>query len=272
MAVFNSVLCAVDASHLAPRVLRHAAGIAAACGARLTVLTATGGDQRRAHDAVTALIAGLPAGAASGAVDVKAVQLALGQPVDTILDHARDGVDLIVAGTHGKSGLSRWLLGSTSAALLADATCPVMLVPPGELDIVTVETHGAALRPGAVLAAVDLDEQNTAQLTVAGALAALAGQPLVLMTVAPAGTDDATAERALRERAQGLGLTVARVLTGRGAVATAIDRAAVAEHAGLVVMGLRAREVGTPGAIADAVLNAKDAVVLAVPAGWTAPA
>jgi hypothetical protein len=41
----------------------------------------------------------------------------------------------------------------------------------------------------------------------------------------------------------------------------------VAEHAGLVVMGLRARGHGLPGEIATAVLKTKDAVVLAVPAG-----
>lgn len=274
MPAFTSILCALDASALAPRVLRHAVGLAAVCGARLTVLTATGGDDRTAHDTVTALLAGmLPAAGSAGPVSVQAVHLALGQPVDAILDHARDGVDLIVAGTHGKSGLSRWLLGSTSAALLADAACPVLLVPPGELYIVTLGDTGAALRPGSVLAAVDLDEHNAAQLAVASALAALAGQPLVLMTVAPAGTDDATAEQALRERSHGLGpAPVARVLVRRGAVAAAIDHAAVAEHAGLVVMGLRARALGTPGAIATAVLEAKDAVVLAVPAARAVPA
>ncbi len=196
MAPFSSVLCALDTSNLAPRVLRHAVGVAAVCNAHLTVLTVTSGDRRQAHDAVTALLADLlPPGAQGAGLRVQAVQLAMGQPVDSILDHARDGVDLIVAGTHGKSGLSRWLLGSTSAALLADATCPVLLVPPGTLDIVAFDGTGASLRPGTVLAAVDLEEHNATQLALASQLAALAGQPLALMTVAPDAVDDATAEQ-----------------------------------------------------------------------------
>jgi nucleotide-binding universal stress UspA family protein len=97
-------------------------------------------------------------------------------------------------------------------------------------------------------------------------MASLAGQPLVLMTVAEAGVSDAEAEAALRSRGAALGTgSVDRVMVARGSVPEAIDEAAASAHAGLVVMGLRSRGFEVPGEIASAVLKAKDAVVLAVP-------
>jgi nucleotide-binding universal stress UspA family protein len=190
----------------------------------------------------------------------------MGTPADAVLEHARRGVDLIVAGTHSKSGLSRWLLGSTSSAIMAESQCPVLLVPPGRVDIVSLTPEAARLVPGTILAAIDLAEQNSRQLTLAGQMASLAGQPLVLMTVAEAGVSDAEAEAALRSRGATLGTgSVDRVMVARGSVHEAIDEAAASAHAGLVVMGLRSRGLEVPGEIASAVLKAKDAVVLAVP-------
>lgn len=269
MTAFSSILCALDSSPLAPRVLRHAVGLAAVCGARLTILTVVTDAHPHQPDArVTALLRDVvPPGAPYLAEPrIRSAQAAMGQPADAIIDIARGEADLIVAGTHSKSGLSRWLLGSTSTALLEYATCPTLLVPPGQIDIVTLDAQSARFHPGAVLAAMDLHERNDAQLTLARALADLARQPLVLMTVAGQAVTDADAAQALNARAAGLSVSADRILVRRGDVADAIDHAAVSEAAGLVVMGLRSRDEGTPGAIATAVLKAKDALVLAVPA------
>jgi nucleotide-binding universal stress UspA family protein/uncharacterized protein YbcI len=40
------------------------------------------------------------------------------------------GCDLIVMGTHGRTGLNRLLLGSVAEAVLRQSRCPVLLVPP----------------------------------------------------------------------------------------------------------------------------------------------
>lgn len=270
MGLFRSVLCALDGSSLAPRVLRHAVGFAALANARLSILTATSGDLRRVEAEIAAnLHALMPKTPTVTNAKVRAVQIVMGQPVDEILDAARDH-DLIVVGTHSKSGLSRWLLGSTSAALLEQATRPTLLVPPGEIEIVVLGPNGARLNPGTVLAAVDPAEADVTHLVVASRLATMASQPLALVTVvAPAVNDDQATQavQALVRRA-GADIAVTRTLVRRGRVPDEIDHAAVAEHAGLVVMGLRSVERGTPGSIATAVLKQKDAIVLAVPAGW----
>ena len=269
MSIFTSILCAVDSSNLAPRVLRHAVGLAGACGARLSVITVTHADRRTAEARVLAMLRDVvPPGAAYIATpDIQVVYVAVGGPADAILGRARDGVDLIVAGTHSKSGLSRWLLGSTSGAIMEEAMCPTLLVPPGDLEIVTLTSSAATLHPGTVLAAVDPTEHNDRQLALASQLASIARQPLALLTVVDAVTTEQAADGALRARAEALGLTgVDRFIVRRGLVADQIDQTAVAVHAGLVVMGLRGRGHGRPGEIASSVLKTKDAVVLAVPA------
>ena len=40
------------------------------------------------------------------------------------------GIDLIVVGTHGRNGVQRFLLGSTSEVVLHNATCPVLTIGP----------------------------------------------------------------------------------------------------------------------------------------------
>jgi len=50
-----------------------------------------------------------------------------GDAVETILRVAREAnCDLIVMGTHGRSGLSRMLLGSVAEKILRKASCPVL--------------------------------------------------------------------------------------------------------------------------------------------------
>jgi nucleotide-binding universal stress UspA family protein len=54
-----------------------------------------------------------------------------GDPQATIIDHAiSKKADLIVMGTHGRRGFKRLLLGSVTEAVLREAPCPVLTVPP----------------------------------------------------------------------------------------------------------------------------------------------
>lgn len=264
MADLTSVLCAVDNAGVRSRVLRHAVGVASVHGARLTLLTVTHGDPAEARAELERQIGALGLEPPAAGVDVRAVKLVLGQPVDPILEVARDGADLLVVGTHGRTGVTRWLLGSTSAAILAETPCPTVLVPPGTVDIVAFDDGRARLATGPVLTAIDLDERNDRQVALAARLASLGGETLVALAVAAPGADPAEIERALAAYVAGLAPAVSReIVVRQGEVAAEIDRAAVAAHARLVVMGLRRR--GMPGEIASAVAATKDVVVLAVP-------
>jgi nucleotide-binding universal stress UspA family protein len=52
-----------------------------------------------------------------------------GDPATEIVRYTRDaGMDLIVMGTHGRTGLDRLLLGSVAEKVMRDAPCSVMVV------------------------------------------------------------------------------------------------------------------------------------------------
>lgn len=54
-----------------------------------------------------------------------------GVPFQCILDTAEDqNIDLIVMGTHGRTGLKHVLLGSVAEKVIRMATCPVMVTRP----------------------------------------------------------------------------------------------------------------------------------------------
>jgi nucleotide-binding universal stress UspA family protein len=56
-----------------------------------------------------------------------------GFPADLILSYAeKNGVDLIITSTHGRSGVSRWVFGSVADKVIHESPVPVMIVsPPG---------------------------------------------------------------------------------------------------------------------------------------------
>lgn len=53
----------------------------------------------------------------------------VGRPADEIVGYAREaGASLLVMTTHGYSGVKHMLLGSTTEAVLRQATCPVLSI------------------------------------------------------------------------------------------------------------------------------------------------
>ncbi len=57
----------------------------------------------------------------------------LGDPASTIIEHARTGeYDLLVMGTHGRTGLSHALMGSVAEKVVRRASCAVLTVRTGD--------------------------------------------------------------------------------------------------------------------------------------------
>ena len=54
-------------------------------------------------------------------------RLVVGEPAAEIVRIARkEGVEMIVMGTHGRSGLSRLIMGSVAESVMRQAPCPVL--------------------------------------------------------------------------------------------------------------------------------------------------
>ncbi|WP_225336302.1 universal stress protein [Halomicrobium urmianum] len=67
-----------------------------------------------------------------------------GDPAETIVAYAEaEDVDLIVAGTHGRSGVRRRLIGSVAERLVRRAPCPVMTVRLPETDVTVSDADAA---------------------------------------------------------------------------------------------------------------------------------
>jgi nucleotide-binding universal stress UspA family protein len=64
-------------------------------------------------------------------IDVRSARAERGHPAHAIVEAANQGTyDLIVLGTHGRTGLARVLIGSVAERVVRLAGCPVLTVRP----------------------------------------------------------------------------------------------------------------------------------------------
>jgi nucleotide-binding universal stress UspA family protein len=137
------VAAAFDLSPESQRAVDQAAAIASALGASVRIIAIEPVSARHFDDLdVDAGFAG--AGATPSArlqAGVSRVRAGLparlraegrllkGDPVETLIEEAGAGVDLLVMGSRGHGALGRVFAGSVSAAVLEAAPCPVIVVP-----------------------------------------------------------------------------------------------------------------------------------------------
>jgi nucleotide-binding universal stress UspA family protein len=108
--------------------------------------------------------------------------VAEGPPAGAILDQAgRMGADLIVMGTHGRSGFDRALIGSVTEKVLRKATCPVLTVPPAAPDSVPA----AQVLYKSIVCPVDFSDASMRALDYAFSLAREADAHLTVLHVTP---------------------------------------------------------------------------------------
>ncbi|MBX3183478.1 MAG: universal stress protein [Polyangiaceae bacterium] len=140
----KKILCPVDFSACSVHALKEALTLAERFQAELTVLHcsegaryvrpdlagwASTGDNRPIHEVVRD----------EALAELGALRLRLDDPpgviwrveegraIETILEEANAGLyDLVVLGTHGRTGLSHILLGSVAERVVRHATCPVL--------------------------------------------------------------------------------------------------------------------------------------------------
>jgi len=123
------IVVATDGSRFAESAAVTAASLGRFCNARITVVSVTTpshGPERRA-EAQRAVESAVGFMKADG-LEAEGVVLD-GHPARMIVELARErAADLIVTGSHGRSGLERVLLGSTSERILNETPCAVLVV------------------------------------------------------------------------------------------------------------------------------------------------
>lgn len=144
---FSKILCPVDFSEGAREAMRVAAGMARGPGATLVLvyvwqplawmtdyfgIPLSSDALVEAEKAEESKLAAWKAEAQKLGVPAVETELRRGSPWDEIVSAARDdaAVELIVMGTHGRTGLQRSLLGSVAERVVRHAPCSVMVVRP----------------------------------------------------------------------------------------------------------------------------------------------
>jgi nucleotide-binding universal stress UspA family protein len=147
--MYSTILHPIDGSEASMAATDHAIELAAATDATLRVLYVVDVSALAADDYGTVLLDSLErsgrdavdevaARAEAAGVEAESV-IETGVPFREILEETEtSGADLVVMGTHGRTGLDRFLLGSVSARVVRTSPTPVLVVPPRE------ETAGGA--------------------------------------------------------------------------------------------------------------------------------
>lgn len=198
MIWITQVLCPVDLSECSRHAVDRAAALASCYGAKMAVLNVV-----PASSAVPAVPFGpegpgaLPLHAVDRGrlaadvqrffgleqrpgIDYHVVEAPLVHK-EILLQAERLGADLIVMGTHGHSGLARFLLGSVAEKVLRTSLVPVMTVPPHVPD---ASTGGNPFRR--ILYATDFSGGSDAALAYAGSLAQHGAAQLTIVHVVEA--------------------------------------------------------------------------------------
>lgn len=123
------ILVATDGSRLGDAATVAASNLARSCELPLTVVSVdvpSHSEERRKE--ARAAIERVREALREEKIDVDGVQEE-GRPDEVIADIAvRQGVDLIVIGSHGRTGLQRLLMGSVSERVIGRAECAVLVV------------------------------------------------------------------------------------------------------------------------------------------------
>ena len=197
--LFETILCPVDFSEISAHALRTAALLAAHCGAakvitmyanwfeappyftvgRLAELqTEFRESLRLAEQSLRALLRST-LGDGADSVEVRVIEAL---PVEGIQKlAAQTDASLIVMGTHGRSGLNRWMLGSVAERVLRESSVPVLTVrsaPREPIRQVLCPVHDTEVSRRALTLAAGISASLDANLTVLHVHEPLATRPV----------------------------------------------------------------------------------------------
>jgi universal stress protein E len=123
----KGILLAVDGSRFADAAAVGAAVLAKRCGLPVTVLSVCAGDDLKC-DQVQAMADRVRDLLRKEGVPADSV-VKEGNPAQAIIATAGENdCDLIVVGSHGRTGLDRLLMGSVSQQVVTHAKCPVLVI------------------------------------------------------------------------------------------------------------------------------------------------
>jgi len=138
----HQVLIPLDGSPLSERAISHAILLARGLDAPITLLSVVEPDQNRDEhwfsDYLKIKVQEIETGG-----DQAEYQVKIGNVADEILNMAEEEkASLVVMSTHGRSGVSRWQLGSITHKVVLESYVPLLLIKTGAISETTdIERH-----------------------------------------------------------------------------------------------------------------------------------
>jgi len=142
--MYDTILVPTDGSEPAGAAVEHAIDLASATGATLHALSVVDSAAYASLDVSSQSVLdsledraaeateSIAETAADAGVDT-VTEVSVGTPHEQITEYADAvGADLIVMGTHGRTGLDRVLLGSVTERVIRGGPCPVLTVRAAE--------------------------------------------------------------------------------------------------------------------------------------------
>ena len=268
MIRMTHVLCPVDFSDTSQHALDHAGAIASWYDARLTVLyvfanvptmdvpplVLEDADRARLIASLKEMARRVPDTVPTAFRIEEAESVHEEVLAQIVATHA----DLLVLGTHGRSGFQHLFLGSVTEKVIRQAPCPTLVVPPRAPDV----SPDAPAQFKQILCAVDFSDSSLSALAYALTLAEESDARLTLLHVIemppelrenPMAPDfdvdrihaaaEAEAQRRLRELVPEAARTYCTVDTAvvEGRAYRRVLRHAVEQKSDLIVMGVHGR-------------------------------
>jgi nucleotide-binding universal stress UspA family protein len=184
----GTVLVPLDGSQLSERSLPYATALAKALGSRLVLMVAAYTADIPEHGRWSAEMSTRPREICTAYLESVRARVApaaelivkFGYPYEEILRAADEaGASLIVVSTHGRSGFTRFMYGSTTGHLLHASHVPLLVIGKNVPD------PGAAYSPKHLLLPLDGSKLAEAALPHASELAAVFDAKVSLLRVAP---------------------------------------------------------------------------------------
>jgi nucleotide-binding universal stress UspA family protein len=192
-------------------------------------------------------------------VDCEIISHRSEEPYQDIVDEAeKNQADMVIMGTHGRTGLKRLMMGSVTAKVIGHATCNVLVVP---LD--------AKIECGNILVATDGSKYSEAAASEAIGIAKRCGGSLTVISVASSDAEILSAEdyvKEVSELAEKEGIKTDG-LAVKGIPYTAIVDASKRKRADLIVVGSHGRtglERLLMGSVTERVIGHSESAVLVV--------
>jgi len=180
IAKMEKLLVATDGSEFSKSAIREAINLAKICSSKLIAVSIVKTNPEfedlvpqvieKLEKEVIRYLESIKNRASKENVDCEIIVHLSEEPYQDIIDEAaKNQVNMIIVGTHGRTGLKRLMMGSVTAKVIGHATCNVLVVPVTakvECKNILIATDGSRYSDAAAIEAIGISKRCGSSLSV----------------------------------------------------------------------------------------------------------